>query len=271
MSYLARETADFSESFWTELDTVVVGAAKKVLTGRRFLHVFGPLGIGVDSVAIDDADKLGEKAEDGLLITVGRKYMQLPLIYDDFTLLARDLESFKKAGFLIDFSKAAASAVACAFKEDTMIYFGNKTLGCTGLMTAPGANKINKKDWSKGENAFADVAAAIELLIAKNIYGNYALAVSTDLYLQMQRLQVGTGLLEAERVAKLVEGRFYKSPVLGKGKAVLVCSEAANMDLVIGQDMETAYLEQSELNHSFRILETVLPRIKREQAIVVFE
>ena len=137
-------------------------------------------------------------------------------------------------------------------------------------MTAAGANKINKKDWSKGENAFTDVAASIELLMAKSIYGTYSLVVSPDLYLQMQRLQAGTGLLEVERVEKLVDGHLYKTPVLGNGKAVLVCSESTNMDLVVGQDMTAAYLEQTELNHSFRILETAFPRIKREQAIVVF-
>ena len=269
MSYLARETSDFSEAFWTELDTVVVTAAKRILTGRRFLHLFGPLGIGVDNVAVDDADTLDEHAEAGVRITVGRKYIQIPMIYDDFTLFARDLASSKQSGFPLDFSKAAASATACAFKEEQMIYFGHQALGYTGLMTAKGANKLAIKDWSKGENAFSDVSAAMEILMSKGIYGTYSLVISPDLYLQMQRLQAGTGLLEAERVAILVGGQLYQSPILGKGKAVLVCSEAANMDLVVGQDMATAYLEQTELNHSFRILETAFPRIKKEQAIVV--
>lgn len=271
MSYLARETSDFSEAFWTELDSVVVNAAKRVLTGRRFLHLFGPLGIGVDNVAVDNADILDEQAEDGVRITVGRKYLQVPMIYDDFTLFSRDIENSKQSGFPMDFSKAAASAVACAFKEEQMIYFGHQALGYTGLMTAKGANKLNIKDWSKGENAFSDVSAAIETLMSKGIYGTYSLVISPDLYLQMQRLQAGTGLLEAERVAILVGGQLYQSPILGKGKAVLVCSEAANMDLAVGQDMAAAYLEQAELNHTFRILETAFPRIKREQAIVVFE
>ena len=42
------------------------------------------------------------------------------------------------------------------------------------------------------------------------------------------------------------------------------------MDLVIGIDMTTAYLELVDLNHHMRVLETVLPRIKRQDAIVVF-
>ncbi|HBM74587.1 MAG TPA: bacteriocin, partial [Clostridiaceae bacterium] len=78
-------------------------------------------------------------------------------------------------------------------------------------------------------------------------------------------------LLEIDRVAKLVGGHIYQSPVLGNGKAVLIGSDEKNMDLVIGQDMAAAYLEQKELNHSLRVLETVLLRIKQKQAIVVFE
>lgn len=65
-------------------------------------------------------------------------------------------------------------------------------------------------------------------------------------------------------------GRLYQSQVLGADQAVLVASDEKNMDLVIGQDMATAYLEQKDLNHSFRVLETVLPRIKQKQAVVVF-
>ena len=43
------------------------------------------------------------------------------------------------------------------------------------------------------------------------------------------------------------------------------------MDLAIGVDMSTSYLEQKDLNHSFRIIETIAPRIKDANAIVVIE
>ena len=52
---------------------------------------------------------------------------------------------------------------------------------------------------------------------------------------------------------------------------MLVGSDEMNMDLAIGQDMAAAYLEQRDLNHCLRVLETVLLRIKRKEAIVVFE
>ena len=270
MSYLSRDAASLPEGLWDKIDSEVVRSAKKVLTGRRFLHVFGPLGIGVESIHIDECGEVDEVAEDGIITTQGRKFAEIPIIFDDFTLLARDIESSEKTGYPLDLSKAASAAEACALREDRLIYFGNPRLGYKGLLTAPGAGKIEKKDWGTGENAFSDVAAGVELLISKNIYGAMALAVSPDLYMKMQRIQPGTGLLEIDRVKKLLNGHVYNAPVLGRDKAVLVCAEPRNMDLVIGQDMAAAYLEQKDLNHSFRVLESVLLRVKRDEAVVIF-
>jgi Uncharacterized protein, linocin/CFP29 homolog len=271
MSYLSREAAPLSAQIWNQIDNTVVQAAKKVLTGRRFLHIFGPLGIGVQNIQIDDADAVAELISDGIITTTGRRFVQIPTIFDDFTLFAKDLESSGLAGYPTDLSKAVSSAEACALKEEKLIYFGSKELGYDGLLTASGVNKIKKTDWAEGENAFSDIAAGIELLVSQNIYGTYSLAVSPDMYMKLQRLQPGTGLLEIDRIGKLLNGHIYNAPALGKDKAVLVCSDPRNMDLVIGQDLAAAYLEQKDLNHSFRILETVLLRIKRKQAIVVFE
>jgi uncharacterized linocin/CFP29 family protein len=270
MSYLSREASPLSEGLWKQIDSEVARSARNVLTGRHFLHIFGPLGIGVESINVDEVDTVDETAQNGIIITKGRKFIEIPIIYDDFTLLGRDIESSEKTGYPIDLSKAAAAAEACAIKEDRLIYFGDSELGYKGLLTALGAGRIEKKDWGTGEDAFSDVAAAIELLTSKNIYGKLALAVSPDLYMKMHRLQPGTGLLEIDRVSKLVDGHVYQTPVLGRDKAVLACPEPRNMDLVVGQDMATAYLEQKDLNHSFRVLESVMLRIKREQSIVVF-
>lgn len=271
MDYLSRESSPLSAELWKQIDSVVVKTARSVLSGRHFLHIFGPLEVGVESISIDDASVVDEVSKDGVITTKGRKLVEIPAIYDDFTLLARDLASSRQSGYPVDLSKAMASAEACALKEDRLIFSGNTGLGYEGLLTAPGINKITKKDWASGENAFTDIASAVELLATKSIYGTYALSVSPDLYMQMQRIQQGTGLLEIDRVNKLLDGHVFKTPVLGKGKAVLVCSESRNMDLVIGQDIATAYLEQKELNYNLRVLETVLLRIKRKQAIVVFE
>ena len=89
--------------------------------------------------------------------------------------------------------------------------------------------------------------------------------------MDLQRIQPGTGVLEIDRISKMVDGRILRAPILGIKKAVLVCCEPQYMDLVIGQDIKTAYLELIQLNHHMRILETVLPRLKRQEAVVLYE
>ena len=44
------------------------------------------------------------------------------------------------------------------------------------------------------------------------------------------------------------------TPALGLNKAVLVCAEPQNMDLVIGQDLITGYMGSAKLNHEFRVI-----------------
>lgn len=270
MSYLARESALISEELWSQIDSAIVASARSIMVGRKFLHIFGPLGVGVDHIAVDDACGIAEIAEDGFMTVQGRTQVAIPTLFADFTLYAKDLETSEKFGFPTDLARVISAAEECALKEDKFIFFGNPKFGYEGLLTASGVNQISKKDWAKGENAYSDIASGLEILAEKGIYGEYALAVSPDLYMQLQRIQPGTGLLEIDRIGKLLNGRVFNSPVFGKGKAVLVCADPRNMDLVIGQDMVTAFLEQKDLNHCFRVLETVLLRIKRSEAIVVF-
>ena len=101
--------------------------------------------------------------------------------------------------------------------------------------------------------------------------GRYALVLSPEVYLNLQRLVPNVGLLELDRIAKLVDGRVYPAGPYGAGKAVLVCAEPQYMDLAVGADLAVGYLEQKDLNHYFRILETVALRLKEPKAVVVFE
>ena len=78
-------------------------------------------------------------------------------------------------------------------------------------------------------------------------------------------------MLESDRIGKLLNGNIFFTPVLGEKKAFLACTEPENMDLVIGQDMVTAYLEQDNMNHVFRILETIILRLKKKQSVVIFK
>ena len=60
MDFLSREGSPISAELWSKIDEQVITMAKKILVGRRFLHIYGPLGAGVQSINIDDSTQLAE-------------------------------------------------------------------------------------------------------------------------------------------------------------------------------------------------------------------
>jgi len=270
MDFLARDTVSFSDEFWANIDDTVVSTVRTYLIGRRFLPLYGPLGAGVRSINIDTVNS-GEESSDGFVRTTGRKFVELPQIYEDFTLNWRDIEHSNSTGQPLDLSKVKQAAQAIALKEDSLIFFGNEFLGAEGLLNACGSVKLQRSDWNISDNAFKDVAAGLSILRSKYLIGRYSLILSPDLYVQLQHIHPGLGMMEEERISKMLNGNLFNAPVLGSNKAVLVCSEPQYMDLAVGKDIETAYLESKDLNHVFRIVETVALRIKNKEAVVIFE
>jgi uncharacterized linocin/CFP29 family protein len=270
MDFLSRDGSPISAELWAKIDNEVTSMAKKVLIGRRFLHIYGPLGAGVQSINVDDFTQL-EETEGSIATIKGRKFEQIPLLNQDFSLLWRDLEHSEKTGMPVDLSSALQASAAMSKREDELIFNGSKELGYEGLLTAEGTVKLPLSNWEDGENPVKDIAAGLTKLIDNGFAGRNALIISSDLLLKLQRIQPGTGITEYERLSKMVNGNIYHTTAIGKNKAVLVCAEPQNMDLVIGQDMSTSYLETKDLNHFFRIIETVLLRIKNKNAVVVYE
>lgn len=270
MDYLARDDAPFSAELWAQIDKAVVSSAKETLVGRRFLPLYGPLGGSASSIKIDRPDK-EEVFEDGFAVFKNRNIVQIPQLYEDFWIYWRDLADAEENGRPLDLSSAREASQIISRREDSMIFYGNKALGIDGLLTSAGTQSVKRSDWASGEGAFADVAKAMTLLQQSGCYGKYVLLVSPDLFIQLQRIQPGTGILESERIASLIQGKILMSTVLESKTALLLCPQSQFMDLVVGQDIATAYTELVDLNHHLRILETALVRIKAPKAIVVLK
>lgn len=173
MDYLARESAPFSPETWEKIDSTVIDNAKKHMVCRRFLNIYGPLGPGASTVPVDGPNK-AESLQNGLGRITGRKLVELPQFYEDFTLLWRDIEESEKLDRPLDLSAAASAAQRSAKREDELILFGNKALGAEGLMTAAGSYKIKRGTWNEGEDAYKDVAHAISYLSSNSKLGRYA-------------------------------------------------------------------------------------------------
>lgn len=272
MRYLMREGAPLSDGQWALIDKAVVAEAMKVLVGRRFLSLSGPVGAQVQNVPLDmmgeipaaKTDFWGNGVTDSIAVA-NRKFVELETVYSDFMISWRDIENEQGAGV----QAAMDAAVTCARCEDDLIFYGDKDKGLAGICTAPGVNRVDISDWNSGENPVLDVAKGLQLLVNAGHSGERALIVSTDLYAKLHRIQPGTGVMEVERVKGMVDGKIFPCSRLQPNMAVLVYCAPHNMDLVIGQDMITAYIGNEKLDHAFRVMETMVLRIKRPSAISV--
>lgn len=272
--YLMRAEAPLSDEQWTALDEAVTHAARRVLVGRRFIPLFGPFGAGLQVVATDTftsktnglVNMLGETDGDVLQART-RCYQELPLLYKDFRLHWRDLEASRQFAVPLDPSPAAAAAAFVAHAEDRLIFHGDPSLGWPGLLGVEGRQSLPLGDWTQPGRGFAAVVAAIEALLTAGYHGPYALVTSPRLYALLHRVYDHTGVLEIEQVRKLAEDGVFQTPVLAENCAVVVATGPENMDLAVAQDMVTAFLETSQMNHYFRVLEILALRIKRPGAI----
>jgi uncharacterized linocin/CFP29 family protein len=278
VDYLQRDQAPLSDEQWRLLDAAALQTASGMLVGRRIIPVVGPFGPGVEVVPNDtiaglaggQVDLLGEDEGEAIGIEQ-RRFLPLPLLYKDFRVHWRDLEANRQLGLPLDIGKVSAAAAATAQAEDRLIFEGDGRLGLPGLRTVEGRQVLPQSDWGTMGSAFADVVAGVQTLVGQGFTGPYALVVSPRLYAQLNRVFGNTGVLELEQVEKLARRGVYPSSVLPEATALLIDSGAQNLDLAIGLDLSLAYVESSNLNHRFRVMESLVVRIRRPGAIVSFE
>ena len=221
------------------------------------------MGAGqIDLLGNEEGEAIGLEA---------RRYLPVPLLYKDFWLYWRDLEASNQLELPLETSRAAATGAAVARAEDTLVLDGHPGLGLPGLRTVEGHQSVALGDWGVEGQGFAAVVNAVRHMADRGFPGPYALIVSTGLYAQLNRLFGNTGVLEIDQVAKLARRGVYATSVLPEPAALLVDSGAQNMELTISIDLVTAYVESVNLNHHFRVVESLLLRIHRPAAICTFE
>ena len=278
MDFLDRGSAPITEEEWRRIDEAVVETGRRMLVGRRILSILGPLGAGVYCIPYSvfsgklqaGVDMIGEK-DDLVIAADHRATINLPILYKDFKIIWRDVEADQHLGIPLDVSTAAVAASFVTSQEDNLIFNGNSELGHEGLFTASGRLTIPISSWDKSGNALADAVKATGALSAGGHYGPYAMVVSPVLFGSMVRVYGNTGILELDQVKALMGGGVHYSNVISGKKAVVVSLGPENLSLAVGQDMVTGYTGPVNMNHLFRVMETIALLIRRADAICTIE
>lgn len=278
MDILDRSSAPLTGEEWKRIDEAVVKTARTMLVGRKLIEVLGPVGPGVYSMPYATfsgkkpagVDMIGDRED--LVVEADRRItVNLPMIFKDFKVFWRDVEADRHLGIPLDVSSAAVAAADVALQEDDLIFNGREDLGHQGLLTAEGRLTVGIGDWKDGGGPLADAVKAVNALTTAGHYGPYAMAVSPFLYGQTVRVYGNTGMLELDQVKALLRGPVFPSSAIRDNRAVVVATGIQNLNLAIGQDLATAYTAAENMNHIFRVFETLALLVRRADAICTLE
>src|SRR5262249_8698912 len=102
-------------------------------------------------------------------------------------------------------------------------------------------------------------------------YGPWAAVLPPRLYSLLHRIYEKTGVLEIETIRQLASDGVLQSNRLRGDSGVVVSTGRENLDLAVAMDMVTAYLGAANMNHPFRVLESLILRIKHPRSICTRE
>ena len=255
--YLGRREAPISAEVWKLLDTTMIEAAKSQLAGRRLISIEGPFGFGLKVIPLSDSE-IAEGITSSPVIPVN-------LLTTTFFLNKRDLASSVKDPVL-DLDPVASAAMACAAKEDGIIFSGIQET--PGLLGAEGSSSLALTKWDKVGTGADQVIKAVTLLDDAGFHGPYCMGLAPAQYnLLLRRYPQGDGT-ELDHVRTILKGDVVKVPVLKKG-GVLLASGRQYCSLVIGQDMSIGFNGPAGDAFEFSISESLALLIRAPEAICV--
>jgi uncharacterized linocin/CFP29 family protein len=130
-----------------------------------------------------------------------------------------------------------------------------------------------------GENTFGAVTDAYSILQGKGHYGPYALVLQTTPYADTHAPLPTTLIMTADRIAPLMTAGFYGTGTLPSNlptkvsfTGLLVSLGGNTMDLVVGLDATTAFMQQdTDGAYRFRVVERFALRLKDTTAVIRLE
>lgn len=263
MDGLNRGQAPFPAELWGAIDKAAADAARAQLTGRRFLDLEGPFGVGLTAIEVGQDDYCRQPEPDEAGQILGR-VIPLPMIRKSFRLSIRRVAAHIENGQPLDLSTAQDAAEAVADREEELIYRGQPAFGLAGLMTMDGRQQVEASDWSQPQSALQDVLAAVTRLDNAGFRGPYALSLPPALYNNLFQLFPSSDVLALEHLRRLCTAGIYKAAIDG---GVLVDTRAGV--LILGQDLNAGYSSQDGVHYHLYVSESIVLRIDQPRAVCV--
>ncbi len=295
---LGREHLEWSQETWAQIDKAVHDEAHRVRISMKYIPIHmtasDSMSIPADTVETDDQKPLS--VDEGKTIS----------IFEILTSFSMTKQQVSKEGDVTTAITLATRATNILIQgEDILMFqgddaletgskpdplfasgrirhrtssFGTGLLGAVAALKDPSSQTIPVDPTSVssppsentyGENTFGAVSAAYSRLQRKGHYGPYALALHSDIYADAFAPLKTTLIMPADRIKPLVTAGFHGTGTLPPFTGVLVSLGGNTMDLVVGLDAITAFLqEDTDGLNQFRVFERFTLRLKDVTAVI---
>jgi uncharacterized linocin/CFP29 family protein len=251
----------FSPDIIKKIEEAAVSAARDILSGRRIIDVEGPYGLGLTTVEVGNDDLCRQPGPDEASAVLSRA-LSLPMIYRRFSVSKRRISAFEEMGQPLNLRPAEDAAQAVAMREEEFVYTGQPDFHLQGLLNTDGRNTLQGGDWSSVDQVLDNVIAAVNILDGKGYRGPYGLALAPALYNNLFRRYPGSDLLQIEHLKRLCTRGIVKANIDG---GVLVAKDVGS--IVLGQDLQIAYLSPDAAHENFAVTESLVLKIEAADAI----
>ena len=163
MDYLNRGQSHLPDAIWREIEKAAAEAARDQLTGRRFLDLQGPFGVGLTSIEAGNDDYCRQPSADEAGAVMGRA-ISVPMLRRAFRLSVRRIAGYLENEQPLDLTPAQDAAEAVANREEEFVYRGQPDFRLPGLLTHEDRQRLEGGDWAAVERALGDVLAAVTQL-----------------------------------------------------------------------------------------------------------
>jgi uncharacterized linocin/CFP29 family protein len=277
---LGREQLDWNDAVWKNVDDAVHDEFHRSAVALKFIPFHGQLdnATTVPADVIDLETMTVDEAAVSPLVELGI----------DFGLTRQQTASEEQNETGVTLATRATNLLAQA--EDMTIFLGDAAFknpifkrvrrrsgsagdGLLGSATQTvDVKPVSTNPKRYGENTFAAAAEAYARLQRLGHYGPYALALRSELYADTFAPLTNTLVMPADRIRPLVTLGLFGTGALPESTGVMVSVGGNSMDLVVGIEPTTEFLQQDPDGfYRFRVFERFALRVKDKTAIVALK
>ena len=263
MDLLRRELAPISLQGWNEIDTMARETLIANLSGRKFIDIDGPHGIGHACVTLGRLSVPG-KQQDGK-VKYGIHQVQ-PLVEAriNFELKTWELDNIGRGAKDIQLDSLVAACREIAQFEEKILFEGFKPGNIVGLHATVKERNIPV---SLDMDLLVDaVAEGQTRMLQEGVEGPANLIVSAPLWKYLARSAPGGTLrstLETQINGKVIYSEAVKD-------ALLVAARGGDLELTVGQDFAIGYHSHTTSSIDLFITESFTFRVIVPEALIGF-